>query len=282
MEHQIQSRVFLVGAPRSGTTLLQSILGAHPEIQTFPESHFFCGLFPNPIRRHLRATSERWKTCFADFVKEIGQPDRQLAEGIESSRNGKTIADGFIELLDELTLEAGKQVWVEKTPNHISFARVIRSYYPDAKLIHLIRPGRDVVASLFDVSRRYPGQWGGEWSVDKCLGVWNRAVKKHRYWYGRENHLHVYFPEVVTQPQAVAQRLCAFIGIGYTDDMLERRQENSAGIMTGQEKWKEGVKGEIKKPVDRSSELFDAKTLAYIDSKLLKWPSQVFESPTVS
>ena len=38
---KVKERVFIVGVPRSGTTLIQSLLASHPQIETFPESHFF-------------------------------------------------------------------------------------------------------------------------------------------------------------------------------------------------------------------------------------------------
>ncbi|MGL4503377.1 MAG: sulfotransferase family protein, partial [Planktothrix sp.] len=46
MDQIIKNRIFLVGCPRSGTTLLQSLLAAHPQIASFPESHFFQSLAP--------------------------------------------------------------------------------------------------------------------------------------------------------------------------------------------------------------------------------------------
>ena len=44
---KIKDRIFIVGCPRSGTTLLQSLLAAHPQIHSFPETHFF----PNTIEK---------------------------------------------------------------------------------------------------------------------------------------------------------------------------------------------------------------------------------------
>ena len=54
MQTAPKQRIFLVGCPRSGTTLLQSLLAAHPDITSFPESHFFRHLIDN--RRWLHRT----------------------------------------------------------------------------------------------------------------------------------------------------------------------------------------------------------------------------------
>ncbi|MEQ8960988.1 MAG: sulfotransferase [Coleofasciculus sp. C2-GNP5-27] len=75
----LKERIFLVGCPRSGTTLLQSLLAAHPQIASFPESHFFRHLIPEfePKRRLLGLSSRRGKPHFQRFMREIGHEEMQ-------------------------------------------------------------------------------------------------------------------------------------------------------------------------------------------------------------
>ncbi|HEY9694672.1 MAG TPA: sulfotransferase [Oculatellaceae cyanobacterium] len=74
-----KTRLFLVGCPRSGTTLLQSLLVAHPEILSFPESHFFRSLleYRTPWRIKLKIASSKTKPRLKQFLKESGYEEMQ-------------------------------------------------------------------------------------------------------------------------------------------------------------------------------------------------------------
>lgn len=70
-----KKQIFLVGCPRSGTTLSQSILAAHPQIASIPESHIFRILLSHqtPRRRKLGLVSSKTRSDFEQFLHEIAQ-----------------------------------------------------------------------------------------------------------------------------------------------------------------------------------------------------------------
>ena len=75
-------RIFLVGAPRSGTTILQSLLAAHPKITSFPETKFFQYLWSDRLKSKLP------DRLYEFFYDEIARPD--LYDRSEIYKRGST------------------------------------------------------------------------------------------------------------------------------------------------------------------------------------------------
>jgi hypothetical protein len=144
-----KKRFFLVGCPRSGTTLLQSLLTAHPQITSFPESHFFRHLIPdlNSKRYWLGIASRKAKPRFEAFLKEINREDMSSHLSQLAIFQYQYI-QAFFHVLDTITQQQGKTIWIEKTPGHVHCIDYIQKRVKKAKFIHLIRNGSDVVASL--------------------------------------------------------------------------------------------------------------------------------------
>src|SRR5262249_28338226 len=108
--------VFVVGCPRSGTTLVQCILSASSHAFSLPETHFFSEVAPDLLGRpDLSALDE-----FIEQV-EAHRPDTDTAR----------------------TLRA-----VEKTPRHVLHLDTIDACFPDALFINVVRDPIDVASSL--------------------------------------------------------------------------------------------------------------------------------------
>ena len=105
LDNSIQQRLFLVGCPRSGTTLLQSFLAAHSEIYSFPESHFFNWLFfPGSLRTRLGLASNEIESQMLKFLAKIQRPE--LEKHLPKyGLFAKQYVDSFVQILDQLTLE---------------------------------------------------------------------------------------------------------------------------------------------------------------------------------
>ena len=121
MQKQLKLPLFLFGCPRSGTTYLQSLLAAHPEIFSLPETKFFHYLFPEnePRRRMLGVASRRLKPKLINFLKdEMNRPDllKYLPKNIVFI---KQYTHRFVKIMNLLAEEKGKSIWLEKTPEHI-------------------------------------------------------------------------------------------------------------------------------------------------------------------
>jgi len=77
----------------------------------------------------------------------------------------------FVQIVDAASLKAGRPIWVEKTPDHLFYVKRIQQYIPDAAFIHIIRNGRDTVASLVDAARKFPDVWEGPTPSGKVFNI---------------------------------------------------------------------------------------------------------------
>ena len=218
-----QNIIFLVGCPRSGTTFLQSLLAAHSQIYSPPESKFFQYLVPefeDQPRRYQyglisRRLSSRMKAFFAD---ELHRPE--LLSRLSKLPVRSLYTHQFMQVLHALKREAGKNILLEKTPEHINHIDDIEKYVRGAKFIHLVRQGTDVIASLYEVTRKHPEWWGGEWPLDWCIYRWNQAIEmtqKHLY---KPNHIAIGYESLVENSHRSLQNICDFIGIKFEEQMV--------------------------------------------------------------
>ncbi|MGB3535684.1 MAG: sulfotransferase [Microcoleaceae cyanobacterium] len=214
--------IFLLGCPRSGTTLLQSLLSAHPEIASFPESKFFQCLPPaeNSRRCKLGIISHQLKPWLKTyFEKDIKRPE--MLHYFPKIPLRKLYTQRFFKVLSILAAEQGKSIVLEKTPQHIFYLKEITTYCPQSKVIHLIRNGVDVVASLYEATHRYPQYWDGVWELDQCIDWWNRAVDISQQYAHDPNHLLVIYEQLLENPERVLQKICQFIQLSYYPEMIQ-------------------------------------------------------------
>lgn len=234
-------RLFLVGCPRSGTTLLQSLLGSHPEIASFPESHFFNHLFAHsePKRRRLGLVSRRAKPSLLKFLKESGCDDYRLPAFIFWPSQ---LTREFSKVLDQLAAQQEKTIWIEKTPTHLYHLDYIAQYIKQSKFIHIIRKGEDTVASLYDVRKKYPKQWANEpASVELSVDRWINDVSISLQYADMPNHLLVSYEDLVADTQLMLAQICQFVGVAFVPEMLVRYSAIAQKVSLAREPWKAGV-----------------------------------------
>ena len=236
----IVKRVFVVGCPRSGTTLVQSLLAAHPDVASFPETHFFHHLrafrlrFPRPhvVRGDERRTLE-------DLLARIERPD--LAARLPRRASASGWIDAFVRTLDAVAEDAGAAVWVEKTPGHLGYVDRIARTVPDARFVHVVRPGPDVVASMVEASRAHPEGWGGVRRPEDGARRWLRDLAMTEACAGHPAHVVVCYERLVADPGGEAARLCAALGLAPAASLLADRASAAAGLVDAGERWKAGV-----------------------------------------
>lgn len=241
--------IFIVGCARSGTTLLQSLLASHPEIASFPESKFFVDLVRMPedlshryawgiIAPNLRSTMET-------FLDEVEHPE--LKSKLPPLPLIRLYVRSFKAILADLTRLQGKSIWLEKTPEHLHRLKYIEVYIPEAKIIHIIRNGEDVVASLYDLAKRHPNHWGNTLkTVDDCIQRWSDDIAiTHQYLY-KPNHTLIRYEQLVDNPTDEVKRLCDFVGVQFVPLMLENYRSTSSQLVRSRETWKASNSQSIK------------------------------------
>ncbi len=237
------SRLFLVGCPRSGTTLLQSLLAAHSQIVSFPESHFYTRIISSrfPLRQ-LGLASPRSRTRFLRFLDMIGHADMRhyLPLFAVSTRQYSRV---FIAVLDAVARQQNKRVWLEKTPRHLDFVDDIRALVPESKFVHLVRNGEDVVASLYEVVNKHPGVWPSipPGDLEGCIHRWVESIRLSQRYAGVPDHVIVRYEHLMEAPELVLKGLCEFIGVPFESAMLESYADNAASLVLPFETWKGAV-----------------------------------------
>ena len=205
---------FIVGATRSGTTLLRLMLDAHPNMAIPSETHFIPDLIK--ARRWERAGPERLAEVvvnhrrWGDFHLD---PDDLLQrfEAIDLLSAGDAIR-AFFKLYAE---REGKERWGDKTPGYVREMLRIQSVLPEARFVHLIRDGRDVAVSILGMA------WGpdtAEWAARR----WKKRVQRARHQSPRLHHyVEVRFEDLIMDTEPTLRRICEFIELPFDEAMLD-------------------------------------------------------------
>jgi hypothetical protein len=290
----ILSRIFVVGCPRSGTTLTQSLLAAHTRVASFPESHFFSHLFVQTQNllaaypriasfpgshfffhlfvhrciRPLRIASSNVVPRLYQFLEDLGRGDMKPFIPEKAWLVGPYVK-AYKTICDQLTTEQNKGVWLEKTPGHLHYLKYIQKLIKDSKFVHVIRNGPDVVASLYEVTHKHPEEWGGARDIECCLRRWIQDVRISLQNTHRPHHLIVRYEHLVADPASVLRDLCRFIGVAYSDDLLQEYAHTSKSLITKGEPWKASVGKAIRSyNGDKFFSIFDSKQQQYVLDRL--------------
>ena len=204
---------FIVGVPRSGTTLLRLMLDAHPELCIPPETHFLPGL--------LKLGGETAGTCepFFRAVTEFETWDDFNLSADEFARVLKeidpfVISEGVRAFYRLYAARFGKKRWGDKTPPYSLFLREVESILPEAHFIHLIRDGRDVALSVRKLWFA-PGR-----DIETIARDWCSRIQTARAG-GKEcrSNLEIRYEDLVRNPIEQLKKICAFLGLDYHSNM---------------------------------------------------------------
>ncbi len=263
----IKGRFFLTGSMRSGTTLLQSMLYAHHAICSLPETTYICSVVGgqrrqlfgicrrgvwgfileclNKSRITLGIANPNTLSLFQQFLKICDKSD--LAHLMK--RHPLLIRRAVVrwrQTLDIIVLDRGYEYWLDKSVHPI-FVGYIQRNIPGAKFIHLIRRGRNVIASFHDAALRYPGSfWERDFlSIDNCIKYWNVSIDTTRRWSHQKNHIVVFYEELCCEPGIVLKHICNFLDVEYDENMVMEYAKCSEDLVLQSEPWKDGVRNKI-------------------------------------
>jgi len=272
-------RTFIVGCPRSGTTVVQALLARHPDVYTLPETAFFEHLYADLEWRwgdhHAKPRRRRWRQRLGLMRKDARPSIVPLLHSLDNERvqvrrvplSTNACAVKFIDLLDALALQAECSLWVEKTPNHLLYMPEIEACAPDARFIHVIRPGADVLASLADAYLRFENDDAFGGGTVHWARRWNRAMQIHEACLGRTNHSFVFLEDLVREPDEEWARICQFLGL--RPELLLEDACNQTIADLEHEPWKRGAVSGLPQPMEnKADDLFTEKFKQWLDDHL--------------
>ena len=274
---------FIVGCPRSGTSVVQRLIASHPQIVTGPESLFFKDLYlwnaPDeggwitPSRRYqIRVFLYRVAFCFGRgnpyarkrlvaMLRDI-KSDPRLVQSAEVSRSVVKYVDCFCRGMDALASRENALAWIEKTPDHVNYIRQISRHLPDAKFIHVLRNGRDAVASLYDASLKYPGtHWASRYcSVERCCDRWNRCASESLRYINDAKHTIVRLEDFVDKTEESLHAIDRFLGVEIRTYSEDIGTVDAPQVSRQYEQWKGSVYDKPRRPENKFRRVFDKQT----------------------
>lgn len=267
--------VFIVGAPRSGTSILYRTLLKHPRFAVRGDTAL--QLAESGILDSLHS-APRWKPprpprLWLFFLQDEAAYARFLADVHAATSGGEAVAADVkppwsTEVLQLFVSHAvatrGCARLVEKTPTHIERADWLLDSLPDAKLIFMHRHPLDTYTSYLRRARVDPKATWAELSVEEFAGVYRRhgALATGLSLAVPDRFLTVGYEEFTANPAAVAARICDFVGEEFVSGMVEepspdlRRSANDPHLF-----------GEIISQTKRWSDFIDGRTAALVEAK---------------
>jgi len=246
--------IFIIGNPRSGTTLLRLILSAHPNIYIAQEGGFLLFLY----EKYKNFAGEKGKIL--NFVEDLMQTKKIeywdiVKEEIENyiiknqPKNYSELGSMVYKYYGEKKYP-GKKRWGDKNNYYLNYIDTINEIYPESKFIHIIRDGRDVACSYKDMSKiknqkyapNLPNQiieiaenWKN--NIETINASFNK-INKNRY-------IEIKYEDLVQDTKSTVKELCDFLNEAYDENMLNYNKINLDREPEDYSGWKSLVKQDI-------------------------------------
>ena len=241
--------VFVVGCPRSGTTLLQRILDAHPQLAVANDTHFI----PRAVAKVAggsirRASATTGKEALVDWTRNYHRFPRLglHADLVDRADAASETFPGFVgELYRALAEQHGKRYAGEKTPDYIRHIALLNALFPESRTVHIIRDGRDVALSLLDWAheRKGPGRldlWREE-PVAACALWWSWQVEgqDQARRLPRQSYLEIKYEDLVADPLRTMRSVTDRLELPFTEEMLRfnRGKSRRAPGLSAKKAW---------------------------------------------
>lgn len=225
--------LFVTGCTRSGTTLLQRMLNGHPRLAVSNDTHI--------VPRSILKLRPRLDLALTDEIVDdvIGYKYfGELGIGVPLARQLADSCESFVEfaqaLFNEFARGEGKPLAGEKDPEYVRRLPMLHALFPGARLLHIVRDGRDVALSMLDwvTPSRYLGRlalWREE-PLAVCALWWRRQVsagQRGSKRVGADHCLEIRYEELVDSPEATLRSVAEFLELPFDPGMLDFHRDRT-------------------------------------------------------
>lgn len=201
--------LFIIGVPRSGTTLLATLLEGHPDLYVDNEA-----IALRMIRLRRRLNDQSLKNAIAsetDYDERLKRFYDSVNTDLADNNAGQRMKSALLSVAHA----AGNRIYVDKSPDAIPEAERLAGLFPGSRFIHLVRDPRPTVSSL--VKRQYlelheAALLYQDWT-DHALGL--------ARWWPAQRLLRIRYEDLITDPEATLRTVCTWMGIDFQPAMLQ-------------------------------------------------------------
>ena len=233
--------VFVVGSSRSGTTMVGRVLNQHPSVRTFPELHFFEQMCDSEsLGRELSiddatALMDRligtMENGFLHY-RHGGQYLEQARKWVQDMSGVLTAHEVYLAFLGHYAISVGAAYACDQTPRNVYYISDILRAYPDARIIAMVRDPRAVLISQknkwkrkFLGASRIPFRESLRSYINyhpyTITRLWAASLSAAERYREDSRVMLIKYEDIVTKPEEVIGSMCRFLGLPYTNKMLE-------------------------------------------------------------
>lgn len=229
--------IFVVGAPRTGTTLTMQVLNLHSAIHLYNEVHYNERVADTVADTEV--LSPQQLTAAASRLLEAvpwkggpEDPDAALDHLVTlAQEGGSTHAAVFRAFLAEEARAHGKTIWGDSAPQDVLYIDRLMEWYPDARFIGIVRDPRGFLASYKNYYRKQLRTYRNRFNPLANSLLWRSymrtLLRAKASPAGNAIHL-LHYEKLVADPRDEIARLCAFLGIAFEEEMLAVGAQNSS------------------------------------------------------
>jgi len=236
--------LFVVGCPRSGTTLLQRMLDHHPQLAVANDTHFIPRALLKAAPQHLARAIEGNEIPLDDALIEgllgyhrFPRLGVDVDEARALARESSTYSGWIERIYSSFAVNHGKVFGGEKTPDYVRHLPLLQGLFPRARFLHIIRDGRDVALSTLEWAgpKKGPGRWD-LWETEPLAASalwWRWQVQKGRADSQRlapGNYAEVCYEDLVRDPEGQLRWISAFLALPYSDWMVRFHSGRTTSI----------------------------------------------------
>ena len=201
--------IFLLSQPRSGSTMLQRMLGGHPDVHTVAEPWLMLTPFHARWKGKDLHESLDLDWVHREFLSNIPRGEDEYLEGVRRMY-------GYI--YARILEPSGKRFFLDKTPRYFWIIPELRATFPAARFLILFRNPLAVLCSMLQlwIERRWI--FLREWKGD-LIEAPTRLLEAVELL--GERACVVHFESVVKAPEIELKRICGWLGISFAPNLIE-------------------------------------------------------------